>query len=296
MNDILIWLSQNPAAATTVIVSIGVLTTAIILIYLIAFFDGREISFWPPKIGSKPERETAIIKSPQRISFFQEKQNRKKTRRIALMCSTTLEIEKSPDMARSLKLFYKNLIAEIEKTHYGINYCGAEPLQEILFEHYCAKLRSLNKSQMDEFSQTVRWYWFAGSNVGLNFAPAYFESHETPNVLERTIREATDADIIVAFTGRTGTRREIEKLLQLHNERHPGINLEQKPLIVLGWFGGSAKEFVDENRGNIEWIFRKYPELNPAEKIDGWDKGDTPIILARKLVNTIHRLLNEKNS
>ncbi|NOT03894.1 MAG: hypothetical protein HOP27_04775 [Anaerolineales bacterium] len=48
------WISNNSFAAAILIASFGVLIFSIVLIYLIAFFQGREISFWPPKIGNKP--------------------------------------------------------------------------------------------------------------------------------------------------------------------------------------------------------------------------------------------------
>lgn len=50
------WLSSNPIATTTVIVSFGFVITAITLIYVVAFFQGRSISFWPPSIGEKPNK------------------------------------------------------------------------------------------------------------------------------------------------------------------------------------------------------------------------------------------------
>ena len=52
MNDFFIWLSNNPIWA---MVFFGVLIIAIITItimYVIAFYRGQEISFWPPKIGT----------------------------------------------------------------------------------------------------------------------------------------------------------------------------------------------------------------------------------------------------
>ena len=56
MNELFKWLSANPIATYTLIISFGVLVTAIILVYLIAFFQGREISFWSPKVGPKPNK------------------------------------------------------------------------------------------------------------------------------------------------------------------------------------------------------------------------------------------------
>jgi hypothetical protein len=53
MNEFFNWLSNNPVATLTLIVSFGTLVTSSILIFIVAFFQGREISFWPPKIGPK---------------------------------------------------------------------------------------------------------------------------------------------------------------------------------------------------------------------------------------------------
>jgi len=49
------WLSSNPAATTTLVVAFGLIVVAVVAIYLVAFFQGREISIWPPKIGARPE-------------------------------------------------------------------------------------------------------------------------------------------------------------------------------------------------------------------------------------------------
>ena len=49
MNELFKWLSANPVATTTFIVAFSVILT-----YLLAFFQGREISFLPPRIGGKP--------------------------------------------------------------------------------------------------------------------------------------------------------------------------------------------------------------------------------------------------
>ena len=55
MNDILQFLSQNPEIATTTIIAISLVVVSVVLMFVVAFFQGREITFWPPKIGSKSE-------------------------------------------------------------------------------------------------------------------------------------------------------------------------------------------------------------------------------------------------
>lgn len=59
MEAFFIWLSSNSTASN---ILIGILSAAIVTIvgiYLVAFFQGREISFWPPKISSTPDKKSA---------------------------------------------------------------------------------------------------------------------------------------------------------------------------------------------------------------------------------------------
>ena len=67
MTEFLKWLSANPVAITAVTGSFAIL----VLIYIVAFLQGREISFWPPKIGAKPgklksEKSTKNIEDASR--------------------------------------------------------------------------------------------------------------------------------------------------------------------------------------------------------------------------------------
>jgi len=50
------WLANNPFATNVLIAAFGVLVISVTAIYIIAFLQGREISFWPPKIGAKSEK------------------------------------------------------------------------------------------------------------------------------------------------------------------------------------------------------------------------------------------------
>lgn len=61
------WLSKNPTATNILIWSFVILVISVAIIYLVAFFQGREISFWPPKIGQKPGSKNSILtaKEPQ---------------------------------------------------------------------------------------------------------------------------------------------------------------------------------------------------------------------------------------
>ncbi len=56
MSEFFTWLSNNPIATTIFVISFAVLVGALVATYSVAFYQGREISFWPPKIGTKPEK------------------------------------------------------------------------------------------------------------------------------------------------------------------------------------------------------------------------------------------------
>ena len=51
MDNFLNWISMNPTIATTIIVILGVLLLAMVVLFIVAFFQGREVSFYPPRIG-----------------------------------------------------------------------------------------------------------------------------------------------------------------------------------------------------------------------------------------------------
>lgn len=59
MDELFKWLSGNTTAATTLVVTLGVLVTAVTLMFLVAFFQKRPVSLWPPKIGAPPDRAVA---------------------------------------------------------------------------------------------------------------------------------------------------------------------------------------------------------------------------------------------
>ncbi len=50
------WLGGNPGATTALIAAFAILVAAVVLIYLVAFFQGREISLYPPRIGEKRDK------------------------------------------------------------------------------------------------------------------------------------------------------------------------------------------------------------------------------------------------
>src|SRR5688572_10634115 len=66
MGDFFAWLSNNSTAGTALIMLVSAIVITILLIYLIAFIQGRSISFYPPNIGQKPmNSESKKILSPE---------------------------------------------------------------------------------------------------------------------------------------------------------------------------------------------------------------------------------------
>jgi nucleoside phosphorylase len=72
MDTLFQFLSSNPTVTVTLLVVLGGLILAIILIYIIAFAQGRPISFWPPKIGERPTNQKIpkVIDNPARPAPF----------------------------------------------------------------------------------------------------------------------------------------------------------------------------------------------------------------------------------
>jgi serine/threonine protein kinase len=57
VTDILKALFSNSAALTVFLVAVCLFVLAVIAIYVLAFWQGRSLSFWPPNIGAKPQPE-----------------------------------------------------------------------------------------------------------------------------------------------------------------------------------------------------------------------------------------------
>lgn len=72
MNEFFLWLSKNPIATYIIIAALGLLVLVIIILYLTAFIQGRSISFWPPKIGGKPDQESKLNKIDTKKMLVQE--------------------------------------------------------------------------------------------------------------------------------------------------------------------------------------------------------------------------------
>ncbi len=60
MTDFFQWLAGGSISSLIFIIVLGLAITGIIFIYVIAFLQGREVSFWPPKISEKPKKENKV--------------------------------------------------------------------------------------------------------------------------------------------------------------------------------------------------------------------------------------------
>lgn len=63
MSEFFKWLASNSIAANALIIAFGILVISVNSIFIFAFFQGREISFWPPKIGIKPDNPKEKLQS-----------------------------------------------------------------------------------------------------------------------------------------------------------------------------------------------------------------------------------------
>lgn len=59
MTSLFTWLSANPIPGAILLLALGV-----VILYLVAFLQGREVSFWPPRLSGKP------INLPQHTTSF----------------------------------------------------------------------------------------------------------------------------------------------------------------------------------------------------------------------------------
>jgi hypothetical protein len=57
------WLTINPIGATSIVIALSLLIVLVCLILLVAFRQGRSISFWPPKIGPKLDSKQIAVSS-----------------------------------------------------------------------------------------------------------------------------------------------------------------------------------------------------------------------------------------
>lgn len=72
MDEFLKWLSSNSIVSTILVASFCALVVSAVVIYFVAFLQGREVFFWPPKVGAKPDKPNPLRKEKPSESSEQE--------------------------------------------------------------------------------------------------------------------------------------------------------------------------------------------------------------------------------
>jgi hypothetical protein len=210
--------------------------------------------------------------------------------RITVIGSTSHSIEGDTDRTEALKQFYRTFFDELDRTPFGINTCGPEPIRTILYDLYRSRLETHSRSQMLDFEQRIRWYWRKGGSVGLNHEPPVFYGVEAKDQTERREMEISEAAMILAIAGRTGTRDYLEELLAKHNDPSSDFTFDTKPILLLGWFGGEVLKFMGANKQLIQPYTEPYSTLLPFKEILDWNEKGLAQSLARDLILTIRHL------
>jgi hypothetical protein len=209
--------------------------------------------------------------------------------RLSLLGSTTEEIKASEKLTAALKDFYRQFIEDCIRYDLGINSCGSEPFLSVAYQFYYEKsLRAgQNREWVEHHMDRIRWYWHPGGQGGVSFCPPVFESRKTAGVEERTRGEVEDSDLIVAVAGRTGTVRQLERILK---DKDPSAN--RKRVVVVGWFGGLVHDFLAKRLSQNPRVIRSHGGLNFADARNDWHEN--PKALAAELVKALHSLIMEE--
>lgn len=70
------WLDKNPAAANFFVIAVGLGVLAVAVLCVIAFLEGREVSFIPLKIGKKPDKQGGKDHDPsQNTTIYKNSDN-----------------------------------------------------------------------------------------------------------------------------------------------------------------------------------------------------------------------------
>ena len=96
MNLLLDWLAANPLPGAILLVALGV-----VLFYLLAFFQGREISFWPPRLSGRPVSLPASASSSSPLGVMNAIRTRKSVR---LFLDRPVEQEKLDQLLEAARL------------------------------------------------------------------------------------------------------------------------------------------------------------------------------------------------
>lgn len=209
--------------------------------------------------------------------------------RISLLGSTTEKISASEELTAALNEFYSQFIEDCNRFDLGINTCGSPPFLSAAYRFYYEKILKANRDRefAEHHKDRIRWYWHTGGKGGVNFCPPVFESRRTASIEDRLRREVDDSDLIVALAGRTGTVRQLDRILG-----DQSLNGREKRVVIVGWFGGLVHDFLKNLHRPSRRIIRSCNGIEFAEVKNQWHAN--PRALATELVKAIHHLILEQ--
>jgi hypothetical protein len=140
------------------LIAFSVVVIATVLIYTVAFLQGREISFYPPKIGEKPEGKKALSKNigiaksgknnsygisidkpAQEQSFYSEQED--------MFIEVSGEYEVKPESGKTLRL--------LTKTPNPIRYWYQSPIPDFSNGRWKAEVGLWKGKNLPAYSATI---------------------------------------------------------------------------------------------------------------------------------------------
>jgi len=73
MDSLLNWLAFNPTGSLILLISFGVVSITVTVLFVVAYMQGREIIFWPPTIGVREAAEKALTSGEGEVVTVAEK-------------------------------------------------------------------------------------------------------------------------------------------------------------------------------------------------------------------------------
>lgn len=67
MDKFFTWLASGSQTTTIFIILVSLIILCLLLIFILAFLQGRSISFWPPKIGEKPSDKNSLSSNDSQL-------------------------------------------------------------------------------------------------------------------------------------------------------------------------------------------------------------------------------------
>jgi hypothetical protein len=128
---------------------------------------------------------------------------------------------------------------------------------------------------------------------GIRHTPPIYSNIKANDQDDRTLKEISNSDLVVSIAGGRGTKDQLYKIFEYHKKG--SLDLSNKEIILLGWFGGGTKEFIKDISNEFDKISINYSELKPKNEWKRWHKCNYPIDLADQLIDKICLLLTQRS-